>query len=179
MAEAKTRFLSTRIGQTVGGHECDNCNFTITEISTLDYEIGLHGDWSGGTNPYTACNDMVGVDDVWLNLKHLSKITDNEAIELGKILAPVNTIFQVTRNERTITIYCDHEGSCEEGVQIIIYPNSTYSDYFKSSHYITDKVFYAYQYLIANGYALDYYCPVHKHVLNVDKQIEFGWVKIV
>jgi hypothetical protein len=83
--ENKALFIAQYYGQTVAGHECDKCDFKLTEISLLDLEVGLWGDWSGGTNPQCACNDIVSVSDVWLNLKPLSSITDEDAIEVARI----------------------------------------------------------------------------------------------
>lgn len=79
--EMKAKYFSLHIGQTIVGHECDNCSFRLTEVSLIDCEVGLWGDWSGGTNPNLSCNDMIGIDAVWLNLKHLSSISDDDLIK--------------------------------------------------------------------------------------------------
>lgn len=81
--ELKAKFFAQYIGQTVVGHETDNCNFRLTEISLTDCEVGLFGDWSGGTHPQASCNDLIGIDAVWLNLRSLVSITDEDAIEVG------------------------------------------------------------------------------------------------
>ncbi len=78
--EVKAKFFAQYIGQNVVGHECDRCNFTLNEISFIDLEVGIYGDWSGGTNPQTACNDVIGIDAVWLNLRPVEAITDDELL---------------------------------------------------------------------------------------------------
>ena len=83
--EQKAKYFGLYLGQTVGGHECDLCSFKLTEISFLDCEIGLWGDWSGGTNPDLSCNDMVGIDSVWLNLRSIESLTDEEKTKIARL----------------------------------------------------------------------------------------------
>lgn len=64
----KTLFFSQFMGENVIYHPCDNCNFKLTEVSLIDCEVGLWGDWSGGTHPQLSCNDVIGISDVKLNL---------------------------------------------------------------------------------------------------------------
>lgn len=84
--EMKAKYFSLHIGQTIVGHECDNCSFILTEVSLIDCEVGLWGDWSGGTNPELSCNGMIGIDAAWLNLTPLDQISDEDAIVVANNL---------------------------------------------------------------------------------------------
>lgn len=110
----KAKFFACYLGQEVVYHESDNCNFKLTEISYLDLEVGIWGDWSGGTHPQQSCNDLIGIDAVCLNLKPLSLISDEDAIELAKFCgwsiedplhakALILTLFRISSNDHLKT----------------------------------------------------------------------------
>lgn len=92
--------------------------------------------------------------DSWLELKHLSSITDEDAIEVCEM--SYRDLSQQDKSERL-----------EIGKRIVKGCISDDPSYFSALLFIT-----VYQYLQSKGYALPYMG------LSVEKQVEYGWVKL-
>lgn len=75
---------------TVVAHPCDMCAFEyrgVRIISDVDpVRPRMWGDWSGGTNPNMSCESYADWVDCKLILTPLSEISDEDAIEVAKIM---------------------------------------------------------------------------------------------
>lgn len=149
--ELKAKFFAQYIGQNVVGHETDNCNFRLTEISLTDCEVGLFGDWSGGTHPQQSCNDLIGIDTVWLNLRSLASITDEDAIEISKA---ENWNYENDPAETNI-----------QSVKNMIINSIEYNRGATN--------LFTYQYLLSESYALPFMG------ISAEQLVKSGWVKLI
>ena len=113
--------------------------------------------------------------DMFLELKPLSSITDEDAIEVAKILRPHSFEmhprgWKVNRTENEIEI--THRQSIFEFD--IDYSGSLGVDSDAGWSYLGNaEQLFAYDYLRSKGYALPYMG------LSVEKLVEYGWVKLV
>jgi hypothetical protein len=81
-------------------HPCDSALFTYvgqipSDFCTKNFYQGemkpvLYGDWSGGTQPHLSAYGTCEWDDVIMELKDLSQISDEDAVEVAKIVQGEN-----------------------------------------------------------------------------------------
>ena len=69
-------------------HPSDFASFEYRGVKSINGVIHpvLYGDWSGGTNPNLSCESHTDWDEIKLKLKRLSNITDEDALEVCKLL---------------------------------------------------------------------------------------------
>jgi hypothetical protein len=117
--------------------------------------------------------------DFFLELKPLSKISNEDAIEVAKIVSKSSCGYfedvnwQVDRNNAKDSQVWVHNG---EDPLIICYINFTGNIFFKTNGGMTRlhiNELSAYDFLRSKGYAL----PFMEY--SIDELIEFGWVRLV
>ncbi len=151
--ENKTLFFSKYLGQNVVGHNFDNCNFKLIEVSMLDCEVGLWGDWSGGTNPDLSCNDMIGIAPVWLNLKSINGIADEDLIKCYH-LHSATIAYDYTQDFKRVLQMAKHWIE-NDGLESLLKYGATR------------------EYLQSTGYAVPYF------YLSVKELLSYGWIRII
>lgn len=177
--ENKLKFLSLYGGQRVIGHSCDYASFELHGLSFIDLELEIYGDWSGGTNPEKSCMDLVGVRDVWTNLKPVSSISYKDAIELAKFFGVKDSDFWTDQFSKYRTgkhydspediIY--HYEKVGKDICEMIDDNSFFSK--RVWHKNESDISIAVDYLRSRGYALPWMG------LSVDEMVEAGWIKLI
>jgi len=109
--EIKLQILSQNIGQKCK-HPVDRGTFLLNgiDISKSERQCLLYGDWSGGTHPQLSCNDWVDIDDFKLIKKPLSAISDEDAIEVAKLIeAGTNhKKYTIERRDNCIVVWFAH-----------------------------------------------------------------------
>lgn len=103
----------------------------------------------------------VSISDCKLIKTPLSKITDEDAIEVGRLLGydkedfsdGVDSVLRIIKNWITNLI----KGNTKQ---------------------YTSSVIIAYQYLQSKSYVSSYYCPIANRIVTVEEQIEAGWITL-
>lgn len=115
----------------------------------------------------------------FLLLKHLSSITDEDAIEVAEIINISSYDFiEVFENNDTTAIKClltsKKDGDCYGGIVYIYKDGTIYWDYHNKDKYNESEIrlLTAYDYLRSKGYALPWMG------LSVEEMVEAGWIKL-
>ena len=112
----------------------------------------------------TLCN--IENDDI-LQLKPLSKISDEDAIEVAKILHEVEGNFEIVYNADDLTSVSAFGRPCYSDTIDIFWNGNLRYDIASSI-----QILNAYDYLHSKGYALPWMD------LSVEDLIEYGWIKL-
>ena len=155
--ENKARFFAQYWGQFVfkTNHEASKYALNEVDITSINH------DW---------------LNDGLLELKPLSSITDEDAVGVAKIEG-YNPVNKVTRDKYFINVWVEPKNSWDYNAKVCIPLNGGYIEHDNNQTYednaTTGVTPSAYDYLRSKGYSLTYMG------LSVDKQIEYGWIKLV
>jgi hypothetical protein len=111
---------------------------------------------------YSITMSIKNIEEYWLQLKPLSSISDEDAIEVAKLDSSVNWnfgTFGVWKNTFGATIVSNGQGLIQKYAQTII-----------DISFLTPVQF---DYLRLKGYALPWMG------LSVDQMVEAGWIKLI
>lgn len=112
-------------------------------------------------------------DKLYLELKPLSEITDEDMLEIASFCYPDEDHYEVFRETEAVRV--------DFGTRYNVYTGNNYNDRWLGLNYNgliqiknvyqSNRIFNVYDSLRSKGYALPY------NGISVEEQIEFGWVK--